>query len=164
MRSSTRACIDTYTVRGEELDPGSHIVTPRRAFLHHGIYVGGGKVVHYAGLMNGLRRGPVEEVCLAEFARGRAVLLVAYAQALFDRHEVVRRARSRVGENSYRLLTNNCEHFCAWCLRGECRSHQVEALLSWPGRFVCDALEWATRAHARVDATVSAPRKSAFQR
>src|ERR1700746_783770 len=29
---------------------GSHIVTPRFGYLHHGIYVGGGKIVHYAGL------------------------------------------------------------------------------------------------------------------
>jgi hypothetical protein len=35
-----------------------------------------------------------------------------------------------VGEDCYRLLTNNCEHFCEWCLRGEHRSYQVEALLA----------------------------------
>jgi hypothetical protein len=39
-----------------------------------------------------------------------------------------------VGEDCYRLLTNNCEHFCEWCLRGKPRSHQVEALLTQPGR------------------------------
>jgi hypothetical protein len=43
---------------------------------------------------------------------------------------VIQRARSRVGEDCYRLLTNNCEHFCEWCLRGEHRSYQVEALLA----------------------------------
>ncbi|ANI59976.1 NC domain containing protein [Pseudomonas sp. GR 6-02] len=30
-----------------------------------------------------------------------------------------------MGENQYRLLTNNCEHFCNWCLYGESRSDQV---------------------------------------
>src|ERR1700747_1270918 len=35
---------------------GSHIVTPRRGYLHHGIYVGDGKVVHYAGLAHGFYR------------------------------------------------------------------------------------------------------------
>ena len=48
----------------------------------------------------------------------------------FRAGEVIRRARSRVGEDCYRLLTNNCEHFCEWCLRGEHRSYQVEALLA----------------------------------
>jgi hypothetical protein len=31
-------------------------------------------------------------------------------------------------------LTNNCEHFCEWCLRGTPRSHQIEALLMQPRR------------------------------
>jgi hypothetical protein len=45
-----------------------------------------------------------------------------------ERHEVVRRARLRLGENRYHLLTNNCEHFCEWCIRGESRSLQVDEL------------------------------------
>ena len=28
-------------------------------------------------------------------------------------------ARSRLGERSYRILTNNCEHFCEWCLNAQ---------------------------------------------
>jgi hypothetical protein len=113
---------------------GSHVVTPRRGYLHHGIYVGDGKVVHYAGLCYGLHSGPVEEVGLACFARGRPVWIRSDVAPTFDPQETVRRARSRVGEDCYRLLTNNCEHFCEWCLRGTPRSHQVEALLRQPGR------------------------------
>ncbi|HEY3657444.1 MAG TPA: hypothetical protein VGL34_20920 [Steroidobacteraceae bacterium] len=30
------------------------------------------------------------------------------------------------------LLTNNCEHFCEWCLCGTARSFQVEAWLARP--------------------------------
>ena len=44
----------------EEPPMGAHLVTPRRRYCHHGIYVGDGKVVHYAGLSRSLRRGPVE--------------------------------------------------------------------------------------------------------
>jgi hypothetical protein len=109
---------------------GSHLVTPRRGYLHHGIYVGNGKVVHYAGLADGLRRGPVEEVPLARFTRGRPVWAKSHVPSNFESQEVIRRARSRVGEDCYRLWTNNCEHFCEWCLRGEHRSYQVEALLA----------------------------------
>jgi hypothetical protein len=47
---------------------------------------------------------------------------------------VIRRARSRIGENGYRLLSNNCEHFCEWCLHGEPRSEQVERALVLPRR------------------------------
>jgi hypothetical protein len=42
----------------------------------------------------------------------------------------VSRARSRLGENRYRLLTNNCEHFSEWSRFGTSRSPQVERLLS----------------------------------
>ena len=108
---------------------GSHVVTPRRGYLHHGIHVGDGKVVHYAGLASGLQRGPVEEVPLDQFARGRPVWVKSHAPSNFECREVIERARSRVGEDCYRLLTNNCEHFCEWCLRGEHRSYQVEAML-----------------------------------
>jgi lecithin:retinol acyltransferase len=113
---------------------GSHIVTPRRGYLHHGIYVGDGKVVHYAGLCFGVHRGPVEEVTLSRFAGGRIVWIRSDGVSMFDPQETVRRARSRLGEDRYRLLTNNCEHFCEWCLRGTPRSRQVEALLRQPLR------------------------------
>jgi hypothetical protein len=105
---------------------GAHMVTPRRGYTHHGIYVGGGRVVQYGGLSWGLRRGPVEEVPLAEFAHGRPVWIRLVRSPWFDPHEVVRRARLRLGEDRYSLLTNNCEHFCEWCVRGEHRSYQVD--------------------------------------
>jgi hypothetical protein len=109
---------------------GAHLITPRRGYLHHGIYVGDGKVVHYAGFASGLRKRPVEEVPVARFTRGRPVWVNSRAPANFRCPEVIQRARSRVGEDRYRLLTNNCEHFCEWCLRGEHRSYQVEAMLA----------------------------------
>lgn len=109
---------------------GSHLVTRRRGYLHHGIYVGDGRVVHYSGLANGLQRGPVEEVPMDRFTRGQTLWVKSHATSNFDAREVIERARSRVGEDGYRLLTNNCEHFCEWCLRGEHRSYQVDALLA----------------------------------
>jgi len=44
---------------------GAHVVTPRRGYTHHGIYVGRGRVVQYGGLSRGLRSGPVKEVSLS---------------------------------------------------------------------------------------------------
>jgi hypothetical protein len=119
---------------------GSHLVTPRHGYLHHGIYVGGRKVVHYSGLAHGLRAGPVEEVPLSHFASRQCVWIRSNAPSDFDVREVISRARSRVGEDCYRLLTNNCEHFCEWCLRGTPRSLQVEAWLAWPRRMLLAAL------------------------
>jgi hypothetical protein len=63
----------------------------------------------------------------------------------FDVREVICRARSRVGEDRYRLLTNNCEHFCEWCLCGTARSFQVEAWLARPRRTLLATLRLMIR-------------------
>ncbi len=126
--------VDRLLAHDQDPPLGSHLVTLRRGYLHHGIYVGARKVVHYSGLAHGLRPGPVEEVSLARFARGRRVWVRSGPPCAFDVTEVICRARSRVGEDHYRLLTNNCEHLCEWCLRGRAQSLQVEAWLAMPRR------------------------------
>jgi hypothetical protein len=130
----------THTRRSERstLAPGAHIVTPRRGFLHHGLYVGNGRVIHYAGLGRQFRRGPVEEVSLTTFARGRGFAVQPRTAPRFDPPVAIERARSRLGEDCYRLWSNNCEHFTEWCLNGVSRSLQVEAHRQrWQG-----ALSW----------------------
>ena len=117
---------------GTEPPLGAHLVTQRRGYEHHGIYVGDGKVVHYAGLAGRLHRGPVEEITVAQFGAGHDIWIRPSAFPKYAGQEAIRRARSRLGENRYRLLTNNCEHFCAWCLYGESRSEQVEVCLTHP--------------------------------
>lgn len=111
---------------------GAHLVTQRRGYEHHGIYVGEGKVVHYAGFAGAAYRGPVEEVTLRCFAADNAIAIRLHPCARYTGAEAVLRARSRLGENRYRLLTNNCEHFCAWCVSGESRSDQVATCLTHP--------------------------------
>ena len=119
-----------------ELPPlGAHLITPFLGYTHHGIYVGDGKVVHYGALMYDLIRKPVEEVTLAEFAEGRPLYEVLHAEAAFDSDEAIRRARTRLGEKRYRLLTNNCEHFVEWCLHDVHRSFEVETALNFPRWF-----------------------------
>jgi hypothetical protein len=120
----------------ELLEPGSHLVTPRRGYTHHGIYVGGGKVVQYGGLVRGLCSAPIEEVSLEHFASSHPVWLRCSPSPRFDGDEIVRRARARVGEDRYHVLTNNCEHFCEWCVRAEHRSDQVDEWLSLANRVV----------------------------
>ena len=58
------------------------------------------------------------ETTLEQFARGRAVRAAAGTAARFAGAEAVTRARSRLGEDRYRVWTNNCEHFEHWCLSG----------------------------------------------
>jgi len=49
-----------------------------------------------------------------------------------DGNDTQQRTRKSGQENRYRLLTNNCEHFCTWCLYGESRSEQVRHCLVHP--------------------------------
>jgi hypothetical protein len=113
---------------GLEQEPplGVHLTTSRRGYTHHGLYVGRGRVVHYSGHSGLWQCGPVEEVSLSRFANGHSVRIAHSLEPQYAPEEIVRRARSRLGENDYRLLTNNCEHFCNWCINGISRSAQVE--------------------------------------
>jgi hypothetical protein len=115
---------------GSEPPLGSWLVTPRRGYTHHGIYIGRNQVVHYAGLAHRWRRGPVEVVTVSEFSGGHGVGVRRTPSPNFDGALVAQRALSRIGENRYHILTNNCEHFCAWCVDGLSRSQQVERWLA----------------------------------
>jgi hypothetical protein len=119
---------------------GAHLVTPRRGFSHHGIYVGDSKVVHYAGLCSSLRVCAVEELSIVDFAAGHAIWVKQERCPEYVGQDAIRRARSRLGENRYRLLTNNCEHFCSWCLFGESHSEQVRQCIAHPYMAICTAM------------------------
>jgi Lecithin retinol acyltransferase len=128
----------------DEPQVGAHLVTPRFAYAHHGVYVGRDTVVHYAAFAKYWRRGPVEEISLTRFADGHPVWVRPARPTALPCAEIVRRARSRLGENRYRFFSNNCEHLSEWCVNGEHRSSQVERLLK-PLRRVSRALNDLTR-------------------
>ena len=132
--------VDRPLAAHEEPPLGAHLVTPRFAYAHHGVYVGGGAVVHYAAFAKHWHRGPVEETSLACFADRHPVWVRAGRPNALQSAEIVRRARSRLGEDRYRFFSNNCEHFSEWCVNGEHRSMQVERLLA-PLRCVSGALK-----------------------
>lgn len=52
---------------------GAHLVGPRTFYMHHGIYLGGGKVAHYSGFSSSFKPGPVEVIDLERFAHGKPV-------------------------------------------------------------------------------------------
>jgi hypothetical protein len=84
----------------------------------------------------------VEEVTLEAFSGGRPVFVVQHDEQLFETRDIIERARSRLGEHQYRLLSNNCEHFVEWCLYGEHRSFQVQRALEFP-RFMGERIQSA---------------------
>ena len=98
-----------------------HLRVPRQhgLFLHHGIDLGDGSVAHYLEGRE-ILRSPLED-----FSRGQDVSVVSHDQAS-PAGVTLRRAMSRIGEQNYNLLFNNCEHFANWCKTGRHRSGQVE--------------------------------------
>lgn len=113
----------------DDLPLGAHLTSPRRGYLHHGVYAGNGRVIHYGGFNRLLSSRPVEEVSLDAFTLGRGLTVKQWVAPRFAGAQVVERARSRLGEDRYRLLSNNCEHFAEWCIGGSSRSPQVDALI-----------------------------------
>jgi Lecithin retinol acyltransferase len=121
----------------EFLRVGDHLVTSRAggAYKHHGIYVGDGRVVHYSGfsdvgevmisVVGKEACYPVEDVSLVDFSKGIAVNVKRHKQPIFQGQDVAERARSRIGESKYSVLSNNCEHFCEWCINDTHVSWQV---------------------------------------
>lgn len=60
---------------------------------------------------------------------------------VFSSHEVVRRARKRLGERDYNAFTSNCEHFCRDCKAGKPESYQAYDVLWTIGRLLLVALQ-----------------------
>ena len=106
---------------------GAHLASPRVGYSHHGIYVGGGSVIHYAGWALDRETGPVEETDLQTFTQGKGYLVVEHHGAEAAKR-IVERARSRLGEQSYNVFANNCEHFCNWCVTGNHHSGQIDVV------------------------------------
>ncbi len=104
--------------------PADHLVVPRQhgIFQHHGIDLGDGTIVHY------LEGKQILRSSYKEFSRGELVK-IAFHKSSSSVGTTLRRAMSRVGEQRYNLLFNNCEHFANWCKTGKHRSAQMESFL-----------------------------------
>jgi hypothetical protein len=73
-------------------------------------------------------------VTLAQFTAGRGVRLLPRATPRYSGAAAVQRARTRLGEDRYRVWSNNCEHFVEWCVSGTSRSAQIDRWLGWMRR------------------------------
>ncbi|MGT4070873.1 UNVERIFIED_CONTAM: lecithin retinol acyltransferase family protein [Aeromonas hydrophila] len=114
----------------EELSPGDHLVCARLGFEHHGLYLGQGRVIHYAGGVGASSSGAgeadgIECVSLSEFAQGQVVRVIEHPHRRYDEQTAITRAYRRQGEQRYHPAFNNCEHFVLWCIEGVSHSPQV---------------------------------------
>ncbi|MFM9995321.1 MAG: lecithin retinol acyltransferase family protein [Phycisphaerales bacterium] len=109
--------------------PGLHVRVWRGLYWHHAITI----CVDASGIAwlieAGTPFGPgtIRWVTLAEFAGGATVCVVEHNWA-FPPHVIVQQAMSRLDENRYNLMTNNCEHFATWCVTGVAESRQAQLL------------------------------------
>ena len=103
---------------------GDHLRVRRRGYWHHGVDCGDGTVIHYCGLNSEKVNPVVRRTSYEEFAKG-ALPEVVDPGAGHGPEAVVARAMARLGEDRYRLLHNNCEHFAAWCQTGVSASRQI---------------------------------------
>lgn len=90
-------------------------------YEHHGIDCGDEAIIHY------YKGGDVPTVTSTPrelFARGGRIFVKSRSLAFLP-PIVVQRAKSRLGEQRYDLLTNNCEHFANWCKTGRSDSEQL---------------------------------------
>jgi hypothetical protein len=101
-------------------DPGDHLRVDRGEYDHHGIYIGGGSVIHYDGGPFSDGRDEVCSVRVESFSSGDSVQVVQHpVSECLPPKQVVEHARSRLGEAEYSLVSNNCEQFAIWCKTGE---------------------------------------------
>jgi hypothetical protein len=108
---------------------GSHLVSPRQDYEHHGIYVGNDKVIHFGGFDKSAEEGEIVLTSMDTFCKGMSCRIETHWLRVFDEHESVLRAHSRLGERGYCAMTNNCEHFVSWCISGVHSSAQVNAVV-----------------------------------
>ncbi len=111
--------------------PGDHIYVKRkgRFYTHHGIYMGDGKVIHFAGSIREKIDPVVHETDLSKFLKGGILRWRDYKQGL-PASETIRIAREQLSDRSYSMIWNNCEHFATYCATGKKKSQQVKRVLS----------------------------------
>ena len=106
----------------KKLHSGDHIAVLRSRLIfgrytHHGIFDGAFNVIEYGS--NGLLdKGRIREVSLQNFLGSSGLLMKVDSSMIYSPSEVLRRASSKLGEQKYNLLFNNCENFARWCRGG----------------------------------------------
>ncbi len=107
--------------RGDQVYSIREFLNIQGVYEHHGIDCGDGTVIHYSKV----GEATVTRSSLAEFTFGKPLYMKHYTVCYIP-DVVVRRAESRLGEQQYNLMLNNCEHFAMWCKVGRSESAQVE--------------------------------------
>ncbi|WP_294184531.1 lecithin retinol acyltransferase family protein [uncultured Clostridium sp.] len=98
-------------------------------YNHYGIYIGNNRVIHYCSNTSSAKDARIRETDMTPYFRPENYFILnVKSNVEFNPGETVRRAKTRLGERSYNLLQNNCEHFALWAKTGNSRSYQLDNL------------------------------------
>jgi len=116
---------------GDRLRAERRVLGSTVSYMHHGIDVGDGTVVHARpdDFRNPFGGGRVVRTSLEEFAAGSPIDIISEPAAAFAPATVVARALGHVGRQGYCPVVDNCEHFATWCASGERASRQVDLVM-----------------------------------
>lgn len=115
--------------------PGDPVRVKVSFYHHYGIFVSEDSVIQF-GLPDGPSR-PASEIQVLStdvytFLQGGDLEVgkptLAERRALRPAAEVIQTAQSRIGEDGYDLLHNNCEHFMYECLFGQPAAPTTQSL------------------------------------
>jgi len=109
---------------------GDHIKVTRcrGLYTHHGIDMGDGTVIHFAGSPLRGRGARVIRSTLPEFLAGGTCRVVHHRGPVQPPEAVLAAAESYLNREGYCVFRNNCEHFASYCKTGALRSGQVRRL------------------------------------
>lgn len=117
------------------MSKGDHIVIVCCFYTHHGIDTGRGTVIQYNGKEIKGQDGTISEVPMNVFTDGQPtskIKRMVYLRTYFSPDDILKRAKSKLGEQQYNLIFRNCEHFATWCCTNKWYSDQVVKFIARP--------------------------------
>jgi len=124
-------------ILNKKIQPGMALGVQRPAYKHYCIYAGEINgiqyVIHYSDDKINGEKGRIELASLRDFQQDDTCWIevfngIEYSGAVLEIS--LARAVSRIGEQKYDAINNNCEHLATWCVTGESRSRQVEEIVA----------------------------------
>ena len=123
-------------------------------YLHYGIDLGDGTVVHLATQQDG-KSMSVQRVSLADFACGKPIR-VEHTEIALPIEVVVQNCMGALGRTGYHLIWDNCEHFAREMKTGIPRSHQVEVVVKSVMRGAVTGVAYLLGRHSFVKTAMAA--------
>lgn len=133
MHFSNGERVSEYDIYGQVISVSRKIPE----YEHFGIYIGYGKVIDFSS-DSIFKENSIRERTLENFLE-ESQFFYFYDFNIESNEfsekdtstpeETVNKAKSKLGDKGYNLLTNNCEHFAIWCKTGVHQSRQIDKFL-----------------------------------